>query len=146
MSKAVACQNIVLVIDASFRLFDSRCCYDVYKVLNDARASYIVVEDTGKIWPTLDIKLAFINCSIDIEDRIRQVHQDFFLKLSPFVCLLVEKFCQSSMDDDLASVRQLIADNRQRLRATICDSGLALHVKPGLASQCRISSVASGIV
>jgi len=92
---------------------------------------YAVIEHTAKIWPTLDMKVAFINCSADLLREISDIHRDFLLNVSPLICLLVAEFCRSSMDDNLSSVRDLIAGNRQNLKDAICDSGLAGSSNPG---------------
>ena len=44
----------ILVLDQSFKAHDERACFDYYSILESAGASYIVIEDTGKLWPVRD--------------------------------------------------------------------------------------------
>ena len=45
-------RGTVLVIDACFRAFDGRAQFDSYEVLDATGVEYVVIEDTGKLWPT----------------------------------------------------------------------------------------------
>lgn len=135
ISELLAAHNILLIIDASFRLFDSRSCFDFYSVLVASGVSFVVIEDTGKIWPTLDLKIAFLNCSQDLREELYLIHQDFLLNVSPFVNLLISEFCRVSSTDNLLNVRRLIMDNRTLSRQVFYDTDLCRCVN----SDSRVS-------
>ena len=63
---ACACaeRSVVLVIDQCFRAFDSRTHYDSYACLDATGVEYVVIEDTGKLWPVCGLKLGFLCTSV----------------------------------------------------------------------------------
>jgi len=119
-------QGKLLIIDTCFRLFEPDFCYDQYQILEDAHAHYIVMEDTGKIWPTLDLKVGFLNSSKDIQSELEDIHTDLLLNVSPFILRLITEYCADSKADNFQSIRKLIENNRAFLRAQIRDCILTL--------------------
>ena len=113
-----------IVIDACFRLLDPRCWYDYYEILSESGVSYLVIEDTGKIWPTLDLKVSFLNVSADAMSSVRNIHDDFILGVSPFVLRLLLAYFDLSDDDALDHIIELVAANRSRLRGTLREHGI----------------------
>jgi aspartate/methionine/tyrosine aminotransferase len=144
ISRLLAAHGILLIIDASFRLFDDRACFDFYSILLASGVSFIVIEDTGKVWPTLDLKLAFVNCSRDLWEGSYSIHQDFLLNVSPFVNLLVAEFCRISSEDNLLNVRSLIADNRATAREVFYDPGLCRCVNRDSRVSVELIQVRNG--
>lgn len=128
MVRSAAGRGCLLIFDFCFRAFDPALwAFDQYRVLGEERASFIAIEDTGKIWPTLDQKVSFIVCSPDQEQGLREIHDDILLELSPLTLCLVRRFCAASSTDRLASVRTMIQHNRSVLRARIGQAGLPLR-------------------
>jgi aspartate/methionine/tyrosine aminotransferase len=119
-------QSKLLIIDTCFRLFEPSFCYDQYQILQDAGARYIVMEDTGKVWPTLDLKVGFLNSSKDIQSELEDIHTDLLLNVSPFILRLLLEYCADSKADNFQSIRRLIENNRAFLRSQISDCKLAL--------------------
>lgn len=60
-SLAVLCEakKVFMIIDTSFRLY-SRKPYDEYAILSKVGTDYVVIEDTGKTWPTHDTKVSLM--------------------------------------------------------------------------------------
>ena len=52
LARACAERGAPLVIDQCFRAFDPRAQYDTYALLDGTGVEYVIVEDTGKLWPT----------------------------------------------------------------------------------------------
>lgn len=112
----------LLVLDASFRLFEPRACFDHIAILENEGCSFVVIEDTGKVWPTTDLKLAYVVTSAETEPAIVSVADDVLLNVSPFISLLIEMLATGS--GYLEEVRGLIAANRQFLRSALSDLAL----------------------
>ena len=109
----------LIVLDTSFRLFESDAMYDQHAILTGAAVQYIVIEDTGKLWPSLDLKLSFIFASPTLRLGLMSIYQDLLLNVSPLISLLVSKYSTVSGIDALQSIRAPIAANRQLLRKTL---------------------------
>jgi len=126
IARLAAKQDIFLIVDASFRVFDERACFDFYDTLRAASCfHFVIVEDTGKIWPALDTKVAFLNSSLHAAPQIGKIHEDMLLNVSPFANLVIAEFCRLSKIDSLASVRSLLAQNRTTMEALVYARGLA---------------------
>jgi enduracididine biosynthesis enzyme MppP len=114
-------RDMVLALDTSFRGFDVRAHYDHYRVLADAGCRYVVIEDTGKLWPTLDLKIGLLVSSEHVELPLAQIHSDILLNVSPFILSLVERFTLDAAAGGLAELTDHIAGNRRVLRETLAD-------------------------
>ena len=115
LATACASGSRPLILDASFRLFDEEACFDHYAILRQSECEFVVIEDTGKIWPTTDLKVAYLVASPSLDPMIRSIADDVLLNVSPFVSLLVEAL--ASDPRYLGEVRDLVARNRGRLQA-----------------------------
>jgi len=107
--------NILLIVDACFRLYEPESLYDQYEILRASKIRYIFLEDTGKIWATLDLKIGFINSCDDIFNDLANIHSDFLLNVSPFILRLLLSYFDDAMADNFNSIRNLISTNRDFL-------------------------------
>ncbi|MGH3624643.1 MAG: enduracididine biosynthesis enzyme MppP [Sciscionella sp.] len=114
-------RDIVLALDTSFRGFDARAHYDHYLVLEGSGCRYVVIEDTGKLWPTLDLKVGLLVSSAHVGLPLAQIHSDILLGVSPFVLALVEQFALDAAAGGLDELTEHIAGNRRVLRETLAD-------------------------
>ncbi len=107
----------LLMIDfcfASFALCDPNIGrVDVYQLLEESGVTYMVIEDTGKTWPIQDAKCAMITASRDIHEDVYNLHTSVLLNVSPFVLNMVTQYIEDSIEDDMESVRETIAENRR---------------------------------
>ncbi|MCM4076474.1 pyridoxal phosphate-dependent aminotransferase [Paractinoplanes hotanensis] len=116
----------VLILDWTFRFFSTLSTWDQYAVLEECGVSYVCVEDTGKTWPSVDLKCSILATSADIYLKLLDVHNDVLLNVSPFVLMLLVEYLRDSGDRGLdATVRQPVLINRNRLRATLRGTILA---------------------
>jgi aspartate/methionine/tyrosine aminotransferase len=126
----------LLMIDrcfASFALMDgSVSWFDIYELLESSGVSYIVIEDTGKVWPLQDAKCAILMASRDIYPAIYDIHTSVLLNVSPFVLNMLTRYLRDSERDAFASVRNVISTNRTEL-------GLALAESPVVLCQPRVN-------
>jgi aspartate/methionine/tyrosine aminotransferase len=110
------CHGIVLILDACFRAYcPVEQNYDQYLILVESGVEFVVIEDTGKTWPTLELKISILACSEDIYHELFDVYTDFILHVSPFALILLTEFIKLSLKDKGDSIRALVATNRQIL-------------------------------
>ncbi len=116
----------LLIIDrcfASFALMDgSAQWFDVYELLESSGVSYIVIEDTGKVWPLQDAKAAILMSSRDMYPAIYDIHTSVLLNVSPFVLNMLTRYLRDSERDGFASVRNVITTNRSELALALADT------------------------
>ena len=116
VARQCAAHDKVLVLDTSFRGFDTRAQYDHYEVLEASDCRWIVIEDTGKLWPTLDLKVGWIVTSDYIGLPVQKVHSNILLGVSPFALALAGRFAADAADDGLTALHRFIAGNRAAVR------------------------------
>jgi aspartate/methionine/tyrosine aminotransferase len=115
-----------VILDWTFRFFSALDQWDQYAILERSGVSYVCIEDTGKTWPSLDLKCSILAVSEDLYRPIRDVHNDVLLNVSPFVLLLLREYLRDSSRRGLdASVRYPVETNRRRLRTALQPSILA---------------------
>ena len=124
---ADACRErgAVLVIDSCFRAFDARTQFDSYAVLDESGVEYVVIEDTGKLWPTGGVKLGFLVASARNRLPIAEVAADILLTAPPFSVAVVEAFALEMGHGGLATLQARIAGNRAILREELRRSSVA---------------------
>jgi aspartate/methionine/tyrosine aminotransferase len=125
LADACAERNAVLVIDSCFRAFDDRTQYDGYAVLDQSGCEYVVVEDTGKLWPTGGVKLGFLVFSARNRLAIAEVAADILLTAPPFSVTVVEQFALDMGRGGLATLQARIAQNRDILQEELAGSDVA---------------------
>jgi enduracididine biosynthesis enzyme MppP len=122
-SLAAACaeHDVVLIVDQCFRAFDARTQYDSYACLDAAGVEYVVIEDTGKLWPVSGLKLGFLCTSIGTRLPIADAMSDFLLTASAFVARLVEELALDMAAGGLRQMHELIAGNRAAIAEALDD-------------------------
>ncbi|MEU8787254.1 aminotransferase class I/II-fold pyridoxal phosphate-dependent enzyme [Streptomyces sp. NPDC048637] len=107
----------ILIIDCTFRFFATSPFWDQYEVLEKSGVSYIVVEDTGKTWPTQDLKCSILAVSKDLYDDMLELHNDILLNVSPFILRLLTSYVRDTERNGLdETIWSVIRSNRQALR------------------------------
>ena len=125
LADACADRGAVLVIDSCFRAFDARAQYDSYAVLDESGAEYVVIEDSGKLWPTGGIKLGFTVTSARNRLPIVEVAADILLTAGAFATAVVEAFALDMAAGGLATLQARIDGNRAILRDELARSPVA---------------------
>jgi aspartate/methionine/tyrosine aminotransferase len=116
----------ILILDWTFRFFSSLDQWDQYAILEQTGVSYLCIEDTGKTWPSLDLKCSMLAASADLFPHVADIHSDVLLNVSPFTLLLLLEYMQDSGRRGLdLSVRRPVDVNRRRLRKALRESVLA---------------------
>ncbi|MFH7339355.1 aminotransferase class I/II-fold pyridoxal phosphate-dependent enzyme [Streptomyces sp. KHY 26] len=112
----------VLAMDTCFRAQDKRAQYDTYAILNESGAQWVVIEDTGKLWPTLELKAGFLAWGEHTDLPLLEYFSDVLLSVSPLVLLMLTRFAQDAERGGYAELHDLIARNRHAL-AEVLDGG-----------------------
>jgi aspartate/methionine/tyrosine aminotransferase len=105
----------LLILDNCFRGYLPRpMIYDQYRLVLEADADVILIEDTGKTWPTSEIKAPFFQVSRarGLFDRIHEIYTDFLLHVSPVGIRLLNEFIRLSQQDEMASIHEVVRVNR----------------------------------
>lgn len=147
LGRACAERGVPLVIDQCFRAFDTRVQYDTYAVLDRTGAEYVLVEDTGKLWPTGGVKLGFLAWSATARLDIAEIAADVLLTAPSFSVVLVERFALDLATGGMAALHERIAYNRALLgkvmegceRAALSDGSSRVSV-----SRLKLSDGMSG--
>jgi aspartate/methionine/tyrosine aminotransferase len=108
----------LLILDNCFRAYLPRSLvHDQYRLVLEAGIDAVLVEDTGKTWPTSEIKAPFfaVTRGGGLFDRIYDIYTDFLLHVSPVGIRLVHEFIRLSERDDLGSIHEVVRVNRQAL-------------------------------
>jgi len=99
--------DVVLVLDTSFR-FCHKSEIDEYKLLKEKNCSFIILEDTGKQWPTLDTKASLLSYSQNLEHGIRSIYEEIYLCCSNFSLRVIIAFIEATLKKGGISYMQTI--------------------------------------
>lgn len=128
-----------VILDASFRGQVRDAQYDTYAVLDGAGADWITIEDTGKLWPTHELKIGMLAHSERHTMPIRRAFSESLLAASPVVLQLVEALAADWIDGGYERARDLLERNRRALREAVEAVGLALSDPDSQISVARVS-------
>lgn len=116
----------LLVIDHSFRFF-ARNPFDDYAILADAGTSFMALEDTGKVWPTHDLKASLLFYSEDLDPLVEVIYNEIYLCHSRFAMGLLTKCLEATSEAGLASTIWAQVDERRALlRSAIAETALVV--------------------
>jgi enduracididine biosynthesis enzyme MppP len=118
-ARVCAGRGIILALDTSFRGFDERSQYDHLAVLAEAGCRYVVIEDTGKLWPMLDLKLGFLVFEPGDPLPLHRVYTEILLGVSPLILLLVRNLAEDASDGGLAELHRFVRANRSLVRSRL---------------------------
>jgi aspartate/methionine/tyrosine aminotransferase len=111
-------RGTLLILDNCFRAYLPRqLVHDQHRIVMEADIDAFLVEDTGKTWPTAEIKAPFfaVSRSRGLFDRIYDIYTDFLLHVSPVGIRLMHEFLHLSQQDDMAYIHKIVAVNRKQL-------------------------------
>jgi aspartate/methionine/tyrosine aminotransferase len=117
----------LLIADHCFRHYLPRpLVYDQYRLVREAGVDAVLVEDTGKTWPTSEIKAPFFAVSRGngFFDRIYDIYTDFLLHVSPVGIKLMHEFVRLSDKDEMASIHEVVRMNRRALQENLAGTFL----------------------
>jgi aspartate/methionine/tyrosine aminotransferase len=139
----------LLILDNCFRAYLPRSLvYDQYRLVLEAGADAVLVEDTGKTWPTSEIKAPFFAVlrAGGLFDRIYDIYTDFLLHVSPVGIRLMHEFIRLSQQDNMASVHDVVRVNREELYEKLAGTFLTPCERPfASVAWLRIDHPLSGL-
>ena len=127
-----------LIIDASFRGQVRDAQYDTYAVLDGAGADWIVIEDTGKLWPTHELKIGMLARSARTTLPLERAFSESLLAASPVVLQLVEALSGDWVRGGYERARDHVERNRAEVAEAIAAVGLRLADPTSQISVARI--------
>jgi aspartate/methionine/tyrosine aminotransferase len=133
-----------IIIDASFRGQVKDAQYDTYALLDEAGADWITIEDTGKLWPTHELKIGFLTWSERTNLPIERAFSESLLAASPVVLQLVKALAADWMDGGYERSRTMLERNRAVVTEAIESVGLRLADPTSQISVARVELPASG--
>ncbi|WP_051765546.1 pyridoxal phosphate-dependent aminotransferase [Streptomyces sp. NRRL F-5135] len=110
----------ILIVDCTFRFFAPTPFWDQYAQLEESGISYVVVEDTGKTWPTQDLKCSILAVSADLHESVLELHNDILLNVSPFILQLLTAYLRDTERNGLQqTIWSVVRANRTSLRKAL---------------------------
>jgi hypothetical protein len=106
---------------------------------------YVVVEDTGKLWPLCGLKLGFLCTSIGSRLPVGAASADLLLTVSPFVARLVEELATDMANGGMRQMHELIAGNRAIVGEALDGFAAAALAEPPFARWSAGASASSGV-
>lgn len=136
--------DLTIIIDASFRLFYNPT-WDAYQVLQDAGVSYIVFEDTGKAFPTQDMKASVLACSGDHRRALSELYNEVYLCVSKFSLAVLGEFVDDANRTGLCeTLHSLVAERRGLLREALPQAVLEPIARDSQISVEWLSTTSTG--
>ena len=115
-----------LLLDNTFRFFVDPN-FDQYKILLDSGVSFISIEDTGKVWPTQDMKASLMVYSKDIAKDLEIIYEEIYLCVSNFTLGILREFLIDANIRGLdKAVWKEVEQRRSILREALCDSPFSI--------------------
>lgn len=119
IAEEAARRRMLLCLDTSFRGFDTRAQHDSYEILEATGGDYIVIEDTGKLWPTGELKAGFIVTSLSLDDVLQRALSDVLLTVSPVILRLIEELAADAAAGGFKLLHDLVARNREQVKSAV---------------------------
>jgi aspartate/methionine/tyrosine aminotransferase len=133
-----------IIIDASFRGQVRDAQYDTYAVLDAAGADWITIEDTGKLWPTHELKIGLLAYSERTRLPIERAFSESLLAASPVVLQLIKALATDWVAGGYERARALVERNRAAVKERIESVGLRLADPASQISVARIELPVDG--
>lgn len=133
-----------VIVDASFRGQVRDAQYDTYAVLDHAGADWITIEDTGKLWPTHELKVGLLAYSTRTKLPIERAFSESLLSASPVVLQLIAALARDWADGGYERARALVDINRAIVEKVIKAAGLRLADPDSQISVARVELPADG--
>lgn len=117
----------LLILDFSFRFYSSYTTWDQYALLQSAGIDFILLEDTGKTWSTLELKIGITVASDTIYPYLADITSDFLLNVSPFIFLLLTEYIQVELKKKkYYNAARIVANHRLSLQKQLKNLPLEL--------------------
>ena len=127
-------KDMTLILDTTFRFY-SKQSFDSYEVLERSGVNFIVIEDTGKTWPTQDMKASLMAYSGSLAQSVRELYEEIYLCSSSFTLAVLGNLIERTVEAGIDKVIWNEVDNRRSfLRGALLGSKLELIENKGACS------------
>jgi histidinol-phosphate/aromatic aminotransferase/cobyric acid decarboxylase-like protein len=116
--------KIRLIVDASFRLLGNEDYKFLPSLLHDSGIDFVVIEDTGKYFSTLDLKCGMCWCSDALRPRLIEITNDLLLNVSPLALKLVARLSRLHFEHPVNKPAALLRNNYQRVLEGLSRHGI----------------------
>lgn len=113
----------ILILDHSFRFYSFYTTWDQYRHILSSGIDFIIFEDTGKTWPTLELKMGITLTSNSLYPYLKDITNDFLLNVSPFNFILLTEYIKSKA---LEKAQENVRKNRKILQDHLQDFPLQI--------------------
>jgi len=122
--------NTLLMIDFCFAPYffaeEDYKHFDVYALLEKSGVRYITLEDTGKSWPILDMKVAILKASIDVYSDLFDISTAYLLQVSPFALSVLTEYLKDARATSFAYTKNLILENWSTARDLLASTPIEI--------------------
>lgn len=119
--ESCAARNAMLILDCCFRAFYPDENFDLYTLLLSSPCEWAIIEDTGKTWPTFELKGPVLSVSESLADIVFDVYSDMTLHPSPLVLSLLTALIERGGQHGLDALRGLVSANHRLLESALGD-------------------------
>jgi aspartate/methionine/tyrosine aminotransferase len=138
---AAADQGLALMVDFSFRFYSRLHRWDQYDTIASSwpTLNAVFLEDTGKTWPTAELKVGF-SCALgSLRAPLRDATREVLLNVSPFTLRVLTELINADLNlrrQSLADPHscQVIAENRRELRQRLGGVNVVVDSQDSLVS------------
>ena len=118
--------DVLLILDLSFRYLISDYCVDMLADADNIGASVVLIDDTGKVLSFFDSKMSVVTCTKDLVTEVSRIHEELLLNASALEMEMLALFLDPSgvFPDELSRARRLVLHNRHLLQAVLRRSGI----------------------
>lgn len=122
-------RGVAIVIDRTFRVYGAKAEKDLIGRLTRAGVSFVLIEDTGKTWPTQDRKVSQMFYSNDWLDSLKIIYEEIYLCPSGADVFFFAKLFELERALGFPeSLHKLVRGRRDRLREVL--GGTRLRIAP----------------
>jgi amino acid adenylation domain-containing protein len=119
-------RGVLLIVDFSFRFFSERLdTRDTYAFFENNDIDHVGIEDVGKVWPLLDLKVGSLVSGRHRHAALQAITDDLLLNVSPFVFALLAEFGRA---DIIGHARDISVRNRAALEQALAGGPLTVVV------------------
>lgn len=111
--------DLLLVVDSCFRAQVPAAHYDAYEIAEAVGVKWVIIEDTGKLWPLHELKCGFLSWPDRLDFNLHKNYSDLMLSASPVSLALIRDFARDAKAGGLDALRAQIRDNRKLLRSEL---------------------------
>jgi aspartate/methionine/tyrosine aminotransferase len=121
--------GVALIVDSCFRLYKQEAQFDTAKLLDETGASYVLINDTGKLWALHENKAGIVSVSEDLRKPAKTAHDIMQLSTSSTTMLMLTELMRSG--GDMEAIMAVLGNNRAVLKDELSSNENCALIYPG---------------